>query len=99
MNKETPELALQDVRHMAKLSRLKLSGEEEKIFSRQFMDILGHMAVLQNVFTKDIEPLYSPMQEFENTRKDKNINIRTQAQILSNAPETDGEYFIVPRIV
>lgn len=99
MSKETPELALQDVRHMAKLSRLKLGEEEEKVFSHQFMDILGHMAVLQNVSTKDIEPLYSPMQELENTREDTAINIRTQEQILSNAPETDGEYFIVPKIV
>lgn len=89
----------EEVRHMAKLSRLVINTEEEKLFGRQFGQILGHMAVLQSVNTDNVEPLYSPLSEVASTRPDIAENIRNREQILSNAPETDGETFIVPRIV
>lgn len=92
-------ISIDEVRHMAYLSRLAITEEEEQIFARQFSQILEHMSVLEKVDTENMEPLYTPLQENELTRPDIAINLRTQAQILSNAPETDGEYFIVPRIV
>lgn len=93
------EVSSAEVRHMAELSRLIISEEEEKLFRRQFGDILGHVDVLSGIDTKGVEPLYSPVQHSGLTREDFERDIRTRTEILANAPETDGECFIVPRIV
>lgn len=93
------EISVEEVRHMAWLSRLAINAEEELLFARQFQKILGHMEVLNNVDTSDVEPLYSPLDIPSATRQDNADNLRSRCEILANAPETDGEAFIVPRIV
>ena len=99
MTTNNHEVSIEEVRHMAKLSRLKISHEEEIIFARQFAQILNHMDVLQKIDTSGLEPLYSPVHMPEETRPDIANNRRTVQEILANAPETDGKFFIVPRIV
>lgn len=95
----TRPVSSEEVRHMAALSRLAVTEEEERLFARQFGDILAHMALLSKVDTEGVEPLYSPHAHAAATRPDEALNRRTRAEILANAPETDGEYFVVPRIV
>lgn len=84
---------------MAALSRLIISADEENLFCRQFGEILGHVDILSGLDTNGIEPLYSPVQHPGFTREDYARDIRTRDDILANAPETDGESFIVPRII
>lgn len=93
------EIPLENVRHMAMLSRLSISDMEEKIFARQFGDILNHIHILETINTQDIEPLYNVSEQISITREDFADNMRDRAEILSNAPETDGQCFLVPRIV
>lgn len=88
-----------DVAHMAALSRLSVSPEEQELFARQFGDILAYMDELGRVNTENIEPLYSPALHASTGREDAAQNRRSRDEILGNAPEQDGEYFIVPRIV
>lgn len=99
MTEEKERVSGEEVRHMAALSRLAVTQEEECLFARQFGGILAHMDILSRVNTEGIEPLYSPLAHAAQTRKDEAVNRRTRAQVLANAPETDGEYFVVPRIV
>ncbi|MBD5646702.1 MAG: Asp-tRNA(Asn)/Glu-tRNA(Gln) amidotransferase subunit GatC [Desulfovibrio sp.] len=100
MTQEQPRpVSIEEVRHMAALSRLAVTEEEERLFARQFGNILAHMALLSSVDTEGVEPLYSPLAHAAATRPDEGANLRTRAEVLANAPETDGEYFIVPRIV
>lgn len=93
------KVTLTEVRHMASLSRLALSSSEEELFCSQLGAILGHMQILNSVPTEGVEPLYTPANEEAPGRLDESINIRDRSEILANAPETDGECFIVPRIV
>ena len=92
-------ISLEEVAHMATLSRLSVSEEEQTLFARQMGDILAYMDVLARVDTKDVEPLYSPAQHPGPQREDVSARRRERSEVLSNAPEADGEYFIVPRIV
>lgn len=93
------EITVADVRHMAKLSRLAVTETEEQVFARQFAQIIEHINVLNKVDTTGIEPLYSPVVTDSSPRRDNACNMRTREEILANAPETDGQCFIVPRIV
>ena len=92
-------ISLEEVAHMATLSRLSVSEEEQTLFARQMGDILAYMDVLARVDTKDVEPLYSPAQHPGLQREDVSARRRERSEVLANAPEADGEYFIVPRIV
>ena len=96
---EHNSISREEVAHMAALSRLRVSDEEQKLFARQFGDILGYMDVLAQVDTDNVEPLYSPVQHPAQSREDQAVNRRSREEVLGNAPEADGEYFIVPRIV
>lgn len=98
-DKHSEALSADLVRHMADLSRLSLTEAEIEKFGRQFATILGYMAVLKKVDTSGVEPLYSCAFQKAGERRDEPDNRRSRGEILANAPETDGEYFIVPRII
>lgn len=84
---------------MAKLSRLEVTPEEETVFCGQFESILGHMDILNKVDTEGVEPMYSTAWWPGATRDDAALRIRSREDILANAPETNGEAFVLPRIV
>ena len=90
---------LAEVSHMPSRSGLSVSEEEQTLFARQMGDILAYMGVLAQVDTSDVEPLYSPAQHPGPQREDVSARRRGRSGGLANAPEADGEYFIVPRIV
>lgn len=92
-------ISLEEVGHMATLSRLSVTDEEQALFARQMGDILAYMDVLARVDTNEVEPLYSPAQHPGPLREDAAARKRERTEVLANAPEADGEYFIVPRIV
>ncbi len=96
---ETKTISPEVVRHMAQLSRLSVSEEEESLFAAQFADILGYMDVINDVSVDGVRPLYSPCEHDFVPREDQVCLRRTHEEILQNAPETDSSSFIVPRIV
>lgn len=95
----THNVGPEEVRHMAKLSRLTVTEGEVELFCQQFSGILSYMDVLAATNVDGLEPLYTPASQPEWQRDDIADNRRTQKEILANAPQTDGEYFIVPKIV
>lgn len=51
------KLSHEEVRKIAKLARLGLTEEEVEKFSHQLSDILSHAKMLDEVDTKDVEPI------------------------------------------
>jgi aspartyl-tRNA(Asn)/glutamyl-tRNA(Gln) amidotransferase subunit C len=96
---DTTTISREEVAHMATLSRLSVTEEEQELFARQMGDILAYMDVLSRVDTSAVEPLYSPVLHSGRLREDGAAQRRGREEVLANAPEADGEYFIVPRIV
>ena len=96
---ENKGIGSKEVAHMAQLSRLSVGEQEQALFARQLGDILGYMDVLAKVDTSAVEPLYSPVRHESAARQDVAVQVRTRQEVLANAPEADGEYFMVPRIV
>ncbi|MBI9078637.1 MAG: Asp-tRNA(Asn)/Glu-tRNA(Gln) amidotransferase subunit GatC [Pseudodesulfovibrio sp.] len=93
--KITPE----EVAKVAKLSRLDLPKEKLELFAGQLGDILGYMEKLGELDTDNVDPMYSPVQHTTVLRKDELKKDYTREEVLSNAPEQDGKFFIVPKIV
>ncbi len=84
---------------VAKLARLRLDDDKLELFAGQMDDILGHMAMLNELDTEGVEPLYSPVTHTTPYRKDEVVKTTKRSDVLANAPEDDGQFFIVPRIV
>jgi aspartyl-tRNA(Asn)/glutamyl-tRNA(Gln) amidotransferase subunit C len=93
--KISPEKALA----IATLARLEISPEQAAGLSVQMDDILGYMDKLNELDTSSVEPMYTPVEQPGFLREDEVRKDFERTEILRNAPETDGEYFIVPRIV
>ncbi len=76
----------QDVRHVAKLSRLKLSDEQIAHYTQRLGAVLGYMDKLGELDLDDVEPLAHPTEITNALRKDE-----------AGAPiETETALFIVP---
>jgi aspartyl-tRNA(Asn)/glutamyl-tRNA(Gln) amidotransferase subunit C len=92
-------VSIDEVEHIAKLAKLKFSDEELEDFTHRFNDILKYMEMLNKVDTSNIEPLSHPVEMTNVFRDDKlNKSVPTE-DALKNAPESDGEFFRVPKII
>lgn len=93
---------------IAALARLDLTRglppeEAEKklaLFASQFDSIVALMDTLAEENTDGVEPLYWPLAaEVTPPREDIALRHNTREELLQNAPEQDGQFFVVPRIV
>ncbi len=89
----------QDVQRMASLARLSIDVPTQELFAKQFADIISYMDILAEVDTQGVDPLYSPSVHATPLREDAACNTPKRDAVLSNAPQSDGQYFVVPRIV
>ena len=50
------KLSKEEVEHIAKLARLKLSDDDTTMYSKQLSDILDYIEKMQSVNTENVEP-------------------------------------------
>jgi aspartyl-tRNA(Asn)/glutamyl-tRNA(Gln) amidotransferase subunit C len=92
-------ITVDEVSKVAGLARLHLAQEKVERFAAQFNDILGYMQQLNELDTSEIQPLYSPVTHATVFREDVINQEYSREELLGNAPETDGHYFVVPKII
>ena len=89
----------EEVKHVAKLSRLELNSEELQRYAEQLSAILDYAKTLEQIDTTDIEPTYNPFVEGNVLRADEPQQFANQEAILDNAPQSQDNSFAVPRIL
>ncbi len=87
------------VRHISHLSRLKPTDEEVRLFSEQLSAILEYVGQLNEVDTTDVPPTAHALPVHNVFRPDEPARGMKPAQALSNAPQRDGNFFAVPRVL
>ena len=92
------KISSQDVPSIAALARLECSQAKLQTFARQLDDILEYMDKLNQLDTTDVEPLYSPIRHGSAFRDDQVRQEYSREDLLGNAPDADGQYFIVPKV-
>ena len=94
-----PSLSRADVEHVAHLARLGLTGEELTRLEGQLNHILEQYAKLAELDTDAIPPT-AQVIELENILRDDVAapSLPVEA-VLANAPERDGDFFVVPAIL
>ena len=88
-----------DVEHVAHLARLGLTADELARLEGQLNHILDQYAKLAGLDTEAIPPTAQTI-ELENILRDDVARPSLPAQdVLANAPERDGDAFVVPAIL
>ena len=87
------------VRHVAKLARLELSDDEVEKFSGQLSAILEYIEKLNELDTESVEPLAHCLAIHNVFREDQAKESLDADSALANAPEREGQFFKVPKIL
>ena len=87
------------VDYISELSRLSLPEEEKAAMTAQLEQIVGYMDVLAKLDTDGVEPMSHVFPVKNVVREDEVAPSFDRAELLRNAPATDGEAFLVPRAV
>ena len=88
-----------EVRKVAKLSRLDLTDAEIAEFTPQLSAILDYVEKMNELDTKDVQPLAHCLPISNCFREDVIKESIGTEKALANAPERDGDFFKVPKIL
>ena len=88
-----------EVEYVARLARLKLSEEERELFTGQLNAILEYMEKLNELDTEGVEPTYHVVHHTNAFREDEVGKSSPREEIMENAPQREGEFFKVPRVI
>lgn len=92
-------LTREQVRKVALLARLELTPEEEEKFTSQLSDILDYFEQLSELDVTDVPPTTRAIDVSNVTRQDALQPYPNREEILDGAPDRDGEFFKVPKII
>ncbi len=92
-------LKKEDVIKVAQLAKLKLKEEEIELFSKQLPQIVNFVEKLNELDTENVKPFYELIDKTTPMREDIPENGLSQEEALSNAPEAEDGFFVVPRVV
>ena len=104
-----------DVNYVADLANLQLSGEERAGMVRDLNSVLGYIDRLNELDTSNVEPMAQVSDRYGvddsrqgserfayANREDVVEGLRkslTQELALANAPDADGTFFRVPKVI
>lgn len=92
----------QEVRYVAELANLRLSDEEVRRMCAELGAILTYMEKLNELDTRDVEPMAQVLYEAEQTatlREDREGPTLGAEAALANAPAAGAGYFKVPKVI
>lgn len=93
------KITLDQVRHVAKLSRLALDEARMAKFSTQLESILGYIAKIAEVDVTGVEPMAHALPIHNVFREDVVEPSLPLEKVLENAPDADGPFFKVPKVI
>lgn len=88
-----------DVRKVARLSRIAVPDERLDELAAELNGILGWIDQLNEVDVAGVEPLTSIVETRLPMREDVVTDGGIQDQVLANAPRSEHGFFVVPRSV
>ena len=104
---DSPRVSLDEVRHVADLANLELTAEELPRMAHDLDAVLGYIAQLNELDTATLPPMaqvaeaigLEPAMDGEPLRRDEMRPSVDRALVMAAAPETDGRFFKVPKVI
>jgi aspartyl-tRNA(Asn)/glutamyl-tRNA(Gln) amidotransferase subunit C len=98
----TAKVTVDDVERVAELAHLELTPEETSHMLTDLNAILDYVSELNQLDTAGVAPLaqISELEDFVSAlRPDQVRPSLDRASVLSEAPESDGVFFKVPKVI
>lgn len=83
---------------VARLARLELSPADLHAAQNQLDKILHFVEEINSLELSDVEPFFGSVDSVNPIREDHVESGFTRDQALSNAPDSDGEFYLVPPV-
>lgn len=107
---DVQRVTLEDVRRVAELAHLELAGEEEARMRRDLNAILDYVAQLSELDTAQVAPMAQVAEVVEMAGEASRASLSVLREdavrpcldrevVMASAPETDGVYFKVPKVI
>ncbi len=90
---------LKTVKHISKLSRISIDDNKAKKLSSDLNSIFSFIEKLNELDTKNTEPLTSIVETTLKLRKDEIKSQNIREDILKNSPDKNKDFFVVPKVV
>ena len=87
------------VRRIAHLARIAVADDEVEHLKGELNAILAFVEQLSEVDVTGVEPMTSVTPMAMKKRKDEVTDGGIAEDIVRNAPSTEGNYFLVPKVV
>ena len=89
-----------EIHKIAKLAKIDIKDSEIDMYSEQISKILGHISELNEVDTSNVEDFSGyDLNGQQNLRDDVPSKSLDREDIIKLAPDSDGVYFKVPKVV
>ena len=87
------------VRTICYLARLEIDADKAQKIEQDLETIIELIGGLSSIDTDNIEPLYSPSEKTAFKHEDILNSDNQKEKFLQNAPNSNNDYFLVPRVV
>ncbi len=87
------------VRRIARLARIKITDAEAKGLENELTQILQWVEQLDEVDTKNVEPMTRVVAQDLKQRKDVVNDGEIADAVTLNAPLTEDHFYVVPKVV
>ena len=95
----TAPITRDDVAHVARLARLRLTDDELDTFTGQLRSILDHAADVAALDLDDVAPTSHPVPLTNVTRPDEIAPCLDRDEVLAAAPAAEAGMFRVPPVL
>ena len=92
-------LDLDEVRHVARLARLRLSDQELQLYRAQLSSVLDHIAKIRELDVEGVQPMAHPSDLTNRLDDDVVDEAMPRDVLLALAPEVQDSFLSVPKVL
>ncbi len=93
------KLTREEVLHVAKLARIKVSEEEIEKYQVELKQILDEVEKINKVEGYDSDRMIAPWSDDSTLREDSEGEMLDAKEVLKNVPRKNGNYIEVPVVI
>ena len=88
-----------ELKNLLFLARIGIEEKEHPKIIDKLTNTFNLIDEMNELDLEDIEPLNNPLELNNVSRKDLNNDRNLKEDFLSNSPDSDEDYFLVPKII
>jgi aspartyl-tRNA(Asn)/glutamyl-tRNA(Gln) amidotransferase subunit C len=87
------------IENLSNLARLEFNAGEKEEIKKDLQKMIQFVEQLGELDTRGVEPLLHMSPQTNVQREDRPGGSASRQEALANAPDTDGTYFKVPKVI